>query len=169
MQTAGQAQSANPVLVFTEKSDTILTATIGGADFGSVTLISPDNWTWSLPANRPPLSLLPTTSFEFWIEPDSTATKRLGNIVQFNSRDVALAITSDLDFTNPFLDRFSIPNNGISLNKFSFHYTDGTVETFSVQFNDLGDVASNVPDNASTLGMMGLSAAAMFGFRRARE
>jgi hypothetical protein len=42
----------------------------------------------------------------------------------------------------------------------------------AVTFNDLGDlgdVASNVPDNSSTLGMMALSSAAMFGFVRFRK
>jgi hypothetical protein len=45
--------------------------------------------------------------------------------------------------------------------------TDGTIvsssEGVSFQFFDKGD---SVPDNSSTLGMMALSAAAMFGFSR---
>ena len=165
-QTASQAQFAPPVLVFTEESSTVLTATISGVGFGSVTLNSPDHWTWVLPADRPAVNVIVTSTVD-WVEPESTSTKTLGNYLSPSFSPGGLGVVSDFDFTG-FLHT-PIPNDSVAPDSFSFHYTDGTSETFRVQFNDLGDVASNVPDNSSTLVMLALSAATMFGFVRFRQ
>jgi hypothetical protein len=160
MQTAGKAQSVNPLLVLTEKSDTLLTATVGGVAFGSVTLNGPDSWTWIFPAEI--TSITDNHALEYWLEPESNR----GNLVSASGIVIngqgALTIVSDVDFTGfP-----SHPNNSIVLDKFSVNLATGRFESFDVQFNDLGDTASSVPDAHSTAGMLILSTGALFGFAR---
>jgi hypothetical protein len=163
----------NPVIVFTEESSTVLTATLGGADFGSVTLDSANRWTWLLPPDRPPLghATEENNPFEFWLDPESKGAKILGNQVSpafaFTANGAVIGgifIVSDFDFST---GNIPIPNGTTSLDKITFSYEDGTSETFGVQFNDLGD--SSVPEASSTFRMLFLSGAVMFGATKIRR
>ena len=151
----------SPVLVFTEKSDTVLTATIGGVSFGSVTLISSDFWTWSLPSDRPtPIGSGDSLAKFGWAEPGNT---ELGNYVM-----VAVGSGGNLDIHSDtsFAGTSLFPDGQVLTDKFIFSYADGTSEKFSVQFNDLGDVASSVPDAPSTAGMLLLSTGVLLAVSR---
>jgi hypothetical protein len=149
---ASRAQNTNRVLVFTEESSTVLTATIGGVTFGSVTPLGTDVWIWS-----PDKSTIGATdhfsSFDGWLEPGNAA---LVNVLQLGGP--GLAIHSDQRVSGgPVL-----ADGDIMRDNFTFSYSDGTSETFSVQFFDLGDEnVGHVPDQSSTLVLLLLAGMAM--------
>jgi len=167
--TSPRVHAASSVIVFTEQSSSVLTATVGGVAFGSVTQNGADDWTWLLPANRPVVSGIDVLNpLEYWLDPESTPNTTLGNTLlsAFGLGGVGgIHISSDLDLTGSTGQQRA--NGYTSLDKFTFHYVTGANETFSVQFNDLGDGAG-VPDSSSTAGMLLLSLAVVFGAARMR-
>jgi hypothetical protein len=158
----GQITPPNTLLVFTEESSTVLTATTtGGAAFGTVTLISPDFWNWVLPADRPDVGLATTANLSAWSEPGNTGSPVLVNFVTWPPINIThpngLRVYSDLDSTG-----LGVPvvSNGTTVTgEIEFFYAGGGSETFDVQFIDNGDTAavSGVADTGTTCCLLGLS------------
>jgi hypothetical protein len=167
----GTISPPNTLLVFTEDSSTVLTATTtGGAAFGTVSLISPDFWQWLLPANRPDVAVANTPNLSAWSEPENTGTPVLVNFVNWPPIDTAhpngLLVHSDLDSTG-----FGVPivPNGTTVSgEIEFFYVGGGTETFDVQFIDNGDIAAvpGVPDTGTTCFLLGLPLTGLVFLRR---
>jgi hypothetical protein len=141
--SARVAAQTVPVIVFTEESSTLLTATLGGNSFGTVTLNSPDHWTWLVPSDRPNgaggSALNP---FEYWSEPGAPTSGNTLNSTFVGLR-AGISIISDLDFTGS--SNRARPDGYVSVDKFQFEYVGGSSEIFSVQFFDHGDTAIATP------------------------
>jgi hypothetical protein len=166
--TTSRAQTApSKVLVFTEESSSVLTATVDGLSFGTVTFNSADHWIWTLPPDRP-FTDSPVEPLVFWTEPEDPSRHNVVAIENFSGTvgsTGGFGIASD----NDFLPGGTVPlaNKSVAIDAFTFVYVNGSTETFSVQFIDNRDTGQ-VPDSGSSLGMLLLSAAGMFGVGRLR-
>src|SRR5262249_53969677 len=89
---SAQAQSQPPILLFTELSDTSLTATINGVPFGTVTMVQPDQWNWTSGITQI-ASDGSAGSGNLWPEPNGETTLNRISFIPFN---YGLQITSDL-------------------------------------------------------------------------
>jgi hypothetical protein len=161
--TFGAGIPPNTLLVFTEESDTLLTATTtGGAAFGTVSFTSSDHWTWTIPTDRPNVDLIQNLSTTAWLEPDVPPVNTANALTSFfTAPRGGLTISSDLDFGNHTV----VPDSTIVPAYFTFTYVGGTSETFDVQFIDKGDVAT-VPDTGTTFSLLGLSLTGLGFLRR---
>jgi hypothetical protein len=153
----------NTLLVFTEESSTLLTATVGGNPFGTVTFTSLDQWTWSNP-DRPSVEAIFMGGATFWLEPGSLT---LANVVNANIVGTVGVFTIASDFDSAIFGNPKVSDSTVVSNFATFDYLGGGSETFDVQFIDKGDVAA-APDTGSTLGLLSLSVVALLGATRLR-
>jgi len=156
-----QSARANPLLVITELSSSNLTVTVSGSPYGTVQNVSPDVWVWTAPA---PAGLTVIgdmlNSNRSWTEPlPGTGANATG----FGPQLGQLKFTSDTSL--PF---FVSPDGAIITNFYTNTFSDFTQQTYDGQFIDLGDVATT-PDTGSTLGLLVLALAGLFGARRIRS
>ncbi len=164
------AQTQNPKLLFTEQSDTSLTATVNGSSFGTVTNVSPDHWEWRSGVIG---DLIGTTGINGWAEPGDPLAVNFMQATFFDqssnagSGDMGFDIYSDvpISFPNP-----SGPGNGA----YGFTFTGDSnsnlvLGPIDVYYSDLGDSVAKAPDNASTFVLLSLSCAALAGFIRFRR
>jgi hypothetical protein len=133
-------------MVLTEFSSTHLTATYDGTplSIASIQLISPDNWTITF-------SFRPSQLGDSWFEPTGFTSNR---------------VTPSANLLTVVSDSSSPPStqNGFqSTVVFGFDLKDGA--PIFVTFNDKSDV----PDMGSTLGLLALALAALFGASRIRS
>ena len=159
----------NPQLLFTEESETLLTAKLDGADFGAGLNTSPDHWTWRIPASGDSggFTFEPSPSL-LWAEPDSaTLVNRLvatGTFLDHQLVDIGFDIGSDADL-GPVSNVHANGTYGFTVTLVSGLGSFGPVD---VSFLDLGD-SVRTPDSGSTglflLGSAG-SLIAAAGLRR---
>jgi len=152
---------ANTLLVFTERSSTLLEATVGGVAFGSVTLNGEDDWFWHPSKDTQGFGMHDSLQ---WLEPDGT--------LFFNSLVNSFS-SSGIQGVKIQSDRVGLPGgpgvldflDGVIVkNAIGVGYTDGTVEDFDVQFFDLSDGSTaQVPDKSATIKLLLLSAIVMLG------
>ena len=163
-----QAQVPHHILSFVEHSDTLLTATFDGNPVGIVNNISPDHWEWrsGFFTNVTDQTNVKST---LWEEPSGETGVNFLDVHFFETdihgmRNLGLEITSELQ---GFDTEPKNVNGG-----FGFSFTGALIggaagySTTDVYFSDLGD--STVPDGSSTLGLLLISTAAMFGASRPR-
>ena len=158
--TGIRAQPANSQLIFTELSDTSLTATVNGNPFGTVTNVSPDLWEWRSGAFG---NVIHGPSLTAWAEPNSESGLNLISPAFYDANQNALG-NMGLQIQSDFaLSVDQILANG----SFGFTFSGDlvtnnpdstTVEVgpLDVYFTDLGDTA-RAPDGGSTLALLGLS------------
>jgi hypothetical protein len=166
----GQATPANTLVVFTEESSSILNATVAGIAFGTVSLTSPDHWTWTLPADRPNIVSFIVTGVasQFWLEPGSASPTLVNQVapgfaVGSNFTQGGARITSDFDMGT--LGFLTVADTTIVRDSVTFNYVGGSTETFDVQFIDKGDIAT-VPDTETTGCLFALSLTGLAFLRR---
>ncbi len=165
------AQTPNPILLFTEQSDTSLTATLNGNPFGTVTNTGTDQWDWRSGVFGD-LTTFQNANTPYWAEPgpETGVNDLISAGFDFNSAtglsNLGFVINSDL------------PSNGISLVNPNGGYgftMEGSANgqlvlgPVDVYFSDLGDGGAKTPDGASTLALLGLSLAALAGVSRLRR
>ena len=157
---------AIPQLVFTEKSDKVLTATVGGNPVGVVQNLGPNEWKWGIPVSGQ-LTLSWSPAFPFWAEPEGPAEVNFGDVSSFaiaNQGYGGLHVRSD--------EKGSLDPNQVAANGgFGANLTivsDLGTQVFAVYFNDISDRAS-APDGSSTASLLFISAAALFGLSRSRR
>ena len=136
-------------IVLTENSSTSLTATYNGSTSGVVvTNTSADNWIVRFPFG---------TSFNSvtggWMESANT-----GNRVAFDFMSDDLTVFSDVLLTGGLNNGDTLTGVGTDINGVSIDAT----------FTDNAATSEGVPDSASTLGLLSLSAAALLGATRLR-
>jgi len=144
-------------LVLTELSSTTLTATYDGLT-SRISISSnpsvPDRWAVTVSSASFGLSPLGTG----WIEPeDNSLFNTITGISNMQGVSASVEFTSDsnLSFHSPLTD-------GSTLNNFGTDGLDGG--TINLTFNDKSDL----PDTGSTLGLLGLALAGLFGATRLR-
>ena len=155
--TIAQAPAATPhQLVITENPDNFLTVTYDGSA-GAVTVVQekiPNAWDLFFPSSV----IFPATVAK-WVEPESSAL--MNEVMRAQGSAPVLQVVSD------------IPTSGVPA-------ADGTTITFgtdalapiSVTFYDHGTAGSaptTVPDTGSTLALLSLALAGLFGARRLRS
>ncbi len=164
------AQTRNPKLLFTENSDTSLTATLDGSAFGTVTNVAPDHWEWRSGVLG---DLISSNGFNGWTEPGNSLAVNFAQGTFFDQSpntvlgDIGYDLYSDVSITFP---NPSGPTNG----GYGFTFTGDSggnqvLGPIDVYFSDLGDSAASAPDNASTFVLLSLSCAALAGFIRFRR
>jgi hypothetical protein len=152
-----QAQTQNQLLVFTEYSDTMLTATLNGVAAGTVHYTgSPNRWQWD---SGTPASFVGTGS-DAWQEPANEPGINWLLPGRFGG-DAGLDIISDTNVV--FLAGAA---NGTTISSaLTIRPVSGDTTTYDIKFLDLGDNAS-VSDSASTLRLVMISAFGLFGMSR---
>ena len=144
---AGTAYGQAEQLILTESSSTSLTATLDGAPL-TVLNPSPDHWL---------VGLQGVTGAAAFAEPESSTE---ANLVMGDPSTAFVDMTVVSD--DPIAGVAFFPNGETNLT--AFHLVTGA--PLDVTFNDLGDGRTSIPDTASTLGILGVSVAAMLGLRR---
>jgi hypothetical protein len=149
--------TAIQTLVITENSSTSLTALLNGTTSLTVTPSFTDEWLINLTGVSGPST---TTNQQNWFEPGGAAAGFV-NQVLFDPQHSPNQLLVRSDFGPGFI-------NGLA---------DGATDTsdftlngsaLSVTFIDKGDVAS-APDSGSTLGLLSLALAGLFGASRLRS
>jgi hypothetical protein len=161
-------RAQNHQLVFTEESSKVLTAKLDGVtSYGTVEYLSLDHWKWSIVLSGD-VNFSSFTGNPFWQEP--------GGESGVNSLDPIGVSTSGQPTYSIFVtseDRIVVPPgdvvpNGalgptLSLSDVNGNFLLGPLDIY---FNDLGD--TNVPENASSLGMLLVTVAGLVGAGRLR-
>ena len=152
----GQMPTPTPAITFTEINDTTLTAVYNLEPSTSITVIPEgiDQWQVQLPGN------LLAESDATWAEPSGI---NAGNQVTHPSVHL-FVVGSDVSGASGF------PNNTQSSSPIANDVAGAGPSPISVYgvFNDLGDTPTTVPDTGSTLGLLALALAALFGASRFR-
>ena len=166
-----------PPLVFTEYSDTLLTATVAGSPVGTVDLLGPDHWLWRSGLT---FSSMPIVgSVRDWEEPgDPTKVNHIDildpQLPQSDFRTLEFDIHSDVqrpatggqvakDGEAGFLIGLTP-----SLGPNTLHPDIVAIEYLltPVSFVDKGDEGTNVPDVSRTSWLLGLGLAGIGALRR---
>lgn len=171
------AAFANPKLLLTELSSTVLTATLDGVPYGTVNNVGPDRWEWRSGVFCQIGGESSTVSdFGLWNEPgNESGFNHLGlNSFDYNPvtglSDIGLDIISD---TSDFFGTGHADGAyGFTISGYDFPPSGGLAflvfGPVDVYFSDQADTLGTVPDSTSTLGLLLLSAALLFGAARFR-
>jgi hypothetical protein len=148
------AQTADP-LVFTEYSSALLTATVGGVSYGTVTLGPANHWIWTPPDG---VQVVYPANPNHWIEPeDPSLVNDLRSIytIPQPERIIAMDILSDVNEVTGNQETFV---NGQTDPLFTI---SGGTPVVGLTFIDLGD--ASVPDQSSSLVLLFIAGFALFG------
>jgi hypothetical protein len=172
LSASASAQVApNQQLIFTEYSDTLLTATVGGNPVGVVQNLGPDDWQWGIPISPAPTFELGNRLFFYWAEPEGPA--EVNGIIDLRFFPVenqlygGMRLGSDLDPSAFQLSPQDIAENGA----FGFTLTIASglgTSVFDIYFNDLSD-STNVPDTSSTGSLLLISAVSILALAKNRR
>ncbi len=164
-------------IIFTEQSSSNLEVTLGGSDFGTVTLypsppFPPQLWNWDFPV----IIGGKTTSFGsiapalWWLEPggDPAAGGPWNNLTNNGNTGLSYFIASeDLIVPPPGSSQFLLDSTTVP-GYFTVHFTDGSSADYGVQFIDLANDATPVPE-PSTMLLLGSGFIGLAGFARKKS
>jgi hypothetical protein len=157
----GWAQTTTPpVLVLTEVSDTVLTATVGGTSVGTVTELSPNHWRFDSGLSLAAGTTIAPTARAGWLEPAGESGL---NIVTEELITHASGSTFGLDIVSdaPRIDIMVHMNDAIG----TLPGPNPNSLPIMVEFDDKGD-SSTVPEVSSTLGLLGAAVTGCFVLAR---
>jgi len=156
---AAPAPQTADSIVFTEVSDTVLTVQVNDDPIVTETTLTPDAWQFSMPYITQNGSPYPFVS-DNWAEPGyPTDGSTEVNIVWYNWNDTPGLVEVHSDVSGI---ANQIPADGATLQP------DPSYQGFNATrtFNDLGDSAGSVPDNATTGILLLFPSIALLGWHR---